>query len=101
MVDEIIRALAGEERRHVLARLRSEHPAASVDSGELTVNGGEDERIRLHHSRLPMLADAGLITWDRERGVVGRGPAFDAALPFLDLIEEQGSESAACRNLPA
>ena len=101
MEDDIIRALAGEERRHVLARLRSEHPAAAVDSGELTMDGGKDEWIRLRHSRLPILADAGLITWDRERGVVGRGPEFDAAVPFLDLIEEQSSESTGRRDLPA
>lgn len=101
MVDDIIRALAGEERRYVLARLRSEHPAAVLEAGELTMDGGKDERIRLRHSILPVLADAGLVTWNRERGVVGRGPEFDAALPFLDLIEERRSESAARRNVPA
>ena len=100
MVDDLIRALLGGERRYVLARLRSEPPAAAVDSDELTMNGGRDERIRLRHSLLPVLVEADLVRWDRERDVVSRGPEFDAALPFLDLIEEYRS-GATKRDLPA
>lgn len=83
----------------MLARLRAEHPAAAVETGELTMSGGRDERIRLRHSLLPVLAEADLISWDRERGVVERGPEFDAALPFLDLIEERSGSTR--RGLPA
>lgn len=84
----------------MLARLRSEHPTASVRSGELLTNGGTEERIRMRHSLLPVLAEADLVRWDRERDVVSRGPEFDAALPFLDLIEEYESGSTP-QNLPA
>lgn len=101
MVDELIRALVGERRRYVLRRLRSEHPAAVVETGELTVSGEKAERIRLRHSLLPVMVDADLVTWDRERDLVGRGPAFDAALPFLDLIERERSETDTCSDVPA
>ncbi|ESP87200.1 hypothetical protein K933_15084 [Candidatus Halobonum tyrrellensis G22] len=84
----------------MLARLRSEHPTAAVRTGELLTNAGAEERIRLRHSLLPVLAEADLVCWDRERDLVSRGPEFDAALPFLDLIEERESDSTT-RNLPA
>ncbi len=45
-------------------------------------------RVRLHHVHLPKLAAAGFITWDRERGVVDRGPRFREIEPAIRLLHD-------------
>jgi len=49
------------------------------------------DRIRrsLYHSHLPKLADARLIEYDREQGIVAAGEAIDAAEPYLELTKQE------------
>lgn len=44
--------------------------------------------IELYHNHLPKLADAGVVEWDRDTGVVSRGPAFEHIEPLVSLLAE-------------
>ncbi|GGN97419.1 DUF7344 domain-containing protein [Haloarcula pellucida] len=44
--------------------------------------------IELYHTHLPKLAQAGLIEWDRDAGVVSRGPEFEQIRPMICLLAE-------------
>lgn len=82
--DQVVRALADEQRRHVLGILEAaETPLALADIAiELAQREtGEAEsdsmfetarqiRLRLHHGHLPKLAEADLIDYDIEKGLV-------------------------------
>ena len=69
--DKIFRALASKERRKILQTLFegngdmdvNEIAAAITDSA--ATNGGTDGAVAayLHHTALPMLAEAGLVDW--------------------------------------
>lgn len=48
----------------------------------------KNQKLELYHNHLPKLDDAGLIEWDREEGVVEKGPRFDEVHPLLDFASE-------------
>lgn len=89
--DVLFEALANEHRRHVIRYLcEHETPISTADlAREVAVrkyeaNGPEipDEEIKrirvlLHHTHLPKLADAGLVTCDQERNLVDTPASAD------------------------
>lgn len=83
MEDAAYLALADECRREVLIELldSEERPVSA-----LLADGGSDQskwRIELHHRHLPLLADEGYVTWDRDTDSVARGPRFDEVRPLV------------------
>ncbi|WP_435064478.1 DUF7344 domain-containing protein [Halobaculum sp. EA56] len=90
MSDELLEVVCDARRRRVLYELLDAEGEAAVAVPEGVVPGsaGRDDRILFEHVHLPKLADAGLITWDREAGTVGRGPAFDEVRPLLEALEQ-------------
>ncbi len=90
MNDETFEALADQHRRDVLVALLSEDRVRPTlvcgDAGEEDEETSEARRAILHHCHLPMLADAGFVTWDRDAGVVQRGEAYSKVRPLLGFI---------------
>lgn len=93
-----LRLLAKQQRRQVLRRMAATSDGTSVE--ELAIHLGETDSTRsnggeppdstaaqLHHVHLPMLAEAGVITYDTTRGVVGRGQAFQTVVSLLEVID--------------
>jgi hypothetical protein len=71
----IYTALAHDERRELLRYLQAVQASQFEDLAQQLLkqeSGSAEEksdaiRIRLHHMHLPMLAEAGLLTWDSQR----------------------------------
>jgi hypothetical protein len=51
-----------------------------------------EDAVRLYHVDLPKLAAAGAVVWDRDTGVVSRGPRFDAYEPAVRLLATNEGE---------
>lgn len=97
-IDRLFRVLGDPRRRRILARLRDADPGTELDDSPEKL-GLDDEppdelEISLVHVHLPKLAEAGAIAWDREAGIVRRGPRFGAIEPMIDLVEEVEPSSA-------
>ena len=106
--DDIFHILQTERRRHVLRYLReregpiemrdlAEHVAAheydtTVD--DLTSSERQRVYISLYQSHLPKLDTQGIITYDKNRGLVeptARTALFD---PYLDLVDAEERDSS-------
>jgi hypothetical protein len=68
----LLRLLSDDIRREVLVSLR--HNECITPFSDDTLD--QHRVIELHHVHLPLLADYGLIEWDRDSGVVTRGDCF-------------------------
>lgn len=102
--DDTFHILQNERRRRVLRYLSdAEGPVDMRDIAEqvaawehdttvqqLTSDQRQRVYIALYQSHLPKLADFGLITYNRSRGVVERTPLADQIAWYLD--EENGTE---------
>lgn len=102
--DDTFHILQNERRRRVLQYLSdAEGPVDMRDIAEqvaawehdttvqqLTSDQRQRVYIALYQSHLPKLADFGLITYNRSRGVVERTPLADQIAWYLD--EENGTE---------
>lgn len=111
--DDAFDAMADEERRALLGRLRNGGPlrvstltdtsrelAAANDafldqylSGTLDIHGIDEERIRTHCVHLPKLVEYDFVNWDRSTNFVTRGPRFDEVEPLLELVADRQSAS--------
>lgn len=107
--DTVFTALAHEQRRQLLAELRSYDPQrveklsresrelmrahdAFVDeylTGSLTIETVDKALIRMYHVHLPELTEDGFIEWDRDTHLVTKGPRFDELQPVLELVETE------------
>ncbi|MFC5973311.1 transcriptional regulator [Halomarina salina] len=87
--DEAFTLLDDVLRRRLLVSLLSE---SSVEPDELVPQADGEVPTRLHHVHLPKLDDAEVVDWDRHRGVVSRGEAFDAVEPMLTLLADNPSK---------
>ena len=90
--DQVFRALSHRVRRHLLKELMEETPQHPIPIPEVEDLDDETQmRLRgwMAHTHLPTLEDMGFIKWDREGDVIGRGPKFDAVVPFLEVVEDE------------
>lgn len=89
-VDELLSVVRSAGRRRVLDALE-DGAAVAIESLAATVADGPSEQrsttIRLGHAHLPKLEETGLITWNREAGVVRPGPLFHAVRTLLDTVK--------------
>ncbi|WP_132059568.1 DUF7344 domain-containing protein [Halorussus amylolyticus] len=118
MVDAAFGALADVERRHALYYLRVEETTtlgelATVVTGWLRAREDgasaatpEDRRrtiVGLHHTHLPMLADAGFVRYDPDSGEVALAdiPDFlDTALDRALAVERAASSDSRHNSRP-
>lgn len=87
--DEVLALLDDVHRRRLLVSLLSE---PSVEPAELVPGDAGELPMRLHHVHIPKLDDAGVVDWNRQRGVVTRGERFDAVEPTLTLLADNPSK---------
>ena len=97
--DEFFHLLQTSRRRDVLRYLRvREGPVRMRDVAEqvaawehgttvaqLTSNERQRVYIALYQAHLPTLADAGVIAYNKPRGVIEPGPMFDHVAAYLDM----------------
>jgi len=100
----VYRMLAAEPRRNLLFVL-CETPTVQLpevvgyrddgQSGQVRAGGSGAEstlvdqaELQLYHTHLPKLAAAGLVAWERDAGVVSRGPEFSTVKPFVERVRE-------------
>lgn len=98
-LDRAFDALCDPYRRRVLLAVSDieGHDADEFTTTAFAAAGmGEEDpdvlQARLFHSHLPRLAEQGYVEWDRERGEIGRGPAFDEVEPLLRLLVDHADE---------
>lgn len=58
-------------------------------SGPRHIPEADETLVRTHHVHLPKLVEYDLIEWDRDEHVVTRGPRFEDARPFLEVLESE------------
>jgi predicted transcriptional regulator len=96
-LDTTLDVLANKYRRRVLVALLDHDPQSDYDSqilNDITL-GAEDLEalmIRMHHSHLPKLEEAGFIEWNQETNTVEKGPQFEEIRPLLRLMENHADE---------
>ena len=99
-LSELFGMLSNEYRRRVLTAVARDNPQ---DEDEITSNSvatghGEDAdaiallKRRLFHVHLPKLDQAGFVDWDRDSGLVTRGPRFEEIEPLLELMSNHRDE---------
>lgn len=96
MYDSILKALADEERRQLLfdlleANPRPDSPGVS-ENRQASPEEFERRQVALYHKHLPLLDDAGFVTWNREANEVVKGPRFEYLKPVLQFLEEYQEE---------
>jgi hypothetical protein len=95
-LDTVLDALANLYRRRLLFALL-EHNSQN-DSSQIPANiefkneDLESLKIRMTHTHLPKLEDAGFIEWNRETNTVQKGPRFDEIQPLLKLMYNHADE---------
>lgn len=99
-LNELFKMLSHGYRRRVLMAVARANPQDEDDlTSESVANDheGDAETMQLltqelYHTHLPKLARAGFIDWDREAGVITRGPRFDEIEPLLRLMYDHQDE---------
>jgi hypothetical protein len=91
-MDRMLDALRKRNRRLILLLVKDGVVQTEAD---VMFRGGDDSetvKMKLIHTHLPKLADAGYIEWDRETGTISKGPNFDEIEPLLELLETHADE---------
>ena len=92
VLDTAFEALSDPTRRHVLTEVMANSPLDIEQVlGELPAAVGSESAapaVTAHHVHVPKLADAEFIEWDRESGVIRRGPRFHDIEPVLTVLDE-------------
>ncbi|MFC7096378.1 DUF7344 domain-containing protein [Halobaculum marinum] len=90
-VDGLYEVLSDGTRRRLLWTMLDSGPPMRLRIPEdlpRDVADHRPRRIQLHHVHLPKLVDAGLVSWDDDRGEVTGGPTFDRAKPLLAVARD-------------
>lgn len=114
-IDELLRVLASSTRRQTVRLVAGQDESVSVaaladalgerdrdgaTSGErdraapVTRTDGGDEMLQtnLYHVHLPKLADADVVTYERETEQVSSGPQLGTATAILDAVGDECPE---------
>lgn len=91
-IDAQFRALSTVERRQVLHVLAEVDTNDAVDIGRFADPAAADPLLSMYHVHLPKLEEMGLVSVDRERQSVRRGPNFDDIEPLLRLVDDYADE---------
>ena len=104
-VDEAIEGFGTERRRRVIELLERDGSstvgelATEIAAGENevaleAVTGPQRQRVYvpLYQDQLDKLEEVGAIEWDKDRGTVNRGPAFEHAAKVLETLRELCSD---------
>ncbi|QLD85061.1 GAF domain-containing protein [Natronomonas halophila] len=86
-IDSMMDALRKPTRRVILMALLDDTTETTIATLERKLNH-EHARMRLAHSDLPKLANAGYITWDNETETISKGPRFSEVEPLVQLLHE-------------
>ncbi len=86
-IDLMMDALTSRTRRVILMTLLGDTTETSIVTIERRLNH-ENDRIRLHHTHLPKLANAGYIRWDNKTEIISKGPKFSEVEPLVRLLKE-------------
>ncbi|MCW8172003.1 DUF7344 domain-containing protein [Natrialba swarupiae] len=71
----------------MLTRDANPRGEAEFVPGDFTSDGRrEDVLMRLHHTHLPKLDEAGFIEWNPNSKTITRGLRFDEIAPLIELI---------------
>jgi hypothetical protein len=90
MLEEYLRVLAHERRRQLLTLLldRADQEEVAIPDSVIQDDADRDAvRLAFHHMHLPKLDECGLVEWDRDAGVVTKGPNFDNVRPLVEVVE--------------
>lgn len=110
--DDLFAALADAWRRELLVSLlddafylvpslsgASREMAGASDtflreylSGSLEISGVDEQLLRTRLVHLPVLEGYGFVDWQRDVGVVTRGPQYDEIVPLLAFLDDYRSE---------
>lgn len=100
ILDWVFRALANSRRRMVLGYLLDRNVRevtfdelvdTIVDAESRSASPDREEiAVALHHKHLPVLAEKGLIEYDRDRDVVRREDRCAQIEPYLSLVPDLG-----------
>ena len=94
-LDELFTVLSHPYRRRILTRL-GDHDPRDEDEFDHRALAREDDpdlpSIELFHNHLPKLDEAGFIDWERDDGVVRRGPRFGEVAPLIELMVDHRDE---------
>lgn len=97
--DELFDALRDVHRRRVLmALLELDHQDEAVKVPEevhVGERGLEDLQLEMIHHHIPLLANAGYVSWNREDHEIQEGETFEDIRPILELLREHRDELSA------
>ncbi|MEF8771704.1 DUF7344 domain-containing protein [Halodesulfurarchaeum sp.] len=99
--DELFQVLSNRRRRYAVHAIKQESGPAQIGdvaervaSWEYDVERAElsyDERKRIYtalqQSHLPKMDDAGIVSFDKERGVIEPEPALEDADVYIDIVQ--------------
>lgn len=89
-IDSMMDALRRRPRREILIALLEDTTEISLDTIEPHLND-ENAGVRLLHTDLPKLANAGYIKWDKKSETISEGPTFSEVEPLVQLLKEYNS----------
>lgn len=91
MDENVFDALAHRQRRQLLFSLLDHNPQDPSNLSNVPWDIPEDDEtmIEKHHVHLPKLVEYGYIDWDRDAGIITKGPEFDEIRPLLEFLNER------------
>lgn len=91
-LDTVFRVLSATDRRRILLAVKYgslELQGETLVRGDVTV---PVDAVSAVHNHLPKLADSGYVDWNRDSGEITKGERFDLLEPFLEVVEQHGTE---------
>ena len=89
ILDELFDVLSNPPRRRILTALADANPRDEAEfvPGDFTSDERREEALmRLHHTHLPKLDEAGFVEWNSHSKTITRGPRLDEIAPLVELL---------------